>query len=271
MGKDKDYFLGTHDDEIARLALQHRVWRPRASDAWKRAGFNVGQTLLDVGCGPGFATVDMAEIVGPSGKIVSLDRSRRFLDYLESIRLQRGLENIVTNELDLDEGTLPSVMADGAWARWVFAFVKHPRELLERVSTRLKKGGVIVLHEYFDYSTWRLAPRCLELEEFVSVVTKSWRESGGEPEIGLNLPSWLEETGFEIQSVTPIIDIVPSSNYIWQWLKLFIDVEVPRFVHLGYFTPERAEAIASAFAKGEASPHTRLITPAVIEIIAVKR
>ncbi len=31
---DRDYVLGTHDDEIYRLGFQHRVWRPRALDAW---------------------------------------------------------------------------------------------------------------------------------------------------------------------------------------------------------------------------------------------
>ena len=34
---ERDYVLGTHDDEIYRLGYQHRVWRPRALDAWARA------------------------------------------------------------------------------------------------------------------------------------------------------------------------------------------------------------------------------------------
>ncbi len=117
MNQDKDYVLGTHDDELSRLGLQHRVWRPRALDVWRRAGFTVGQTLLDIGCGPGYASIDLAEIVGPAGRIVAIDRSRRFLDALESTRLQRGLDNIVTHELDLDEASLPNVAADGAWCR----------------------------------------------------------------------------------------------------------------------------------------------------------
>jgi len=52
MQNDKDYILGTHDEKIVRLGLQHRVWRPRALEAWRRAGFTLGQTLLDIGCGP---------------------------------------------------------------------------------------------------------------------------------------------------------------------------------------------------------------------------
>jgi ubiquinone/menaquinone biosynthesis C-methylase UbiE len=269
--QDRDYVLGTHDDEISRLALQHRVWRPRALDAWRRAGFTVGQTLLDVGCGPGYASIDLAEIVGPAGQVVAIDRSRRFLDALEATRIKHGLDNVVTHELDLDEANLPNVAADGAWCRWVFAFVKQPRDLLTRIGGTLKRGGVLVFHEYFDYSTWRLAPRLPEMEEFVSVVMESWRASGGEPDIGLDLPHWLEELGFEIKALRPIIDIIPASNFVWQWPKAFLHVGLRRLVDLGHLTSDRALAISQAFTASEGAPHTLMITPAVLEVIAVRR
>src|SRR5258706_9610034 len=94
MSPERDYVLGTHDQEVERLALQHRVWRPRALDAWRRAGFTVDQTLLDIGCGPGNASLDLAEIVGPGGRVIAIDRSRRFLAALEAGRQRRGLDNI---------------------------------------------------------------------------------------------------------------------------------------------------------------------------------
>lgn len=271
MEPEKDYILGTHDEEILRLGLQHRVWRPKVLDAWKRAGITLGQTILDVGCGPGYASLELAEIVGPSGKIFSIDRSRRFLDALEAIRNQRSLQNISTFELDLDEGDLPSVQADGAWCRWVFAFVKRPHELLKRIGNSLKPGGVLVVHEYFDYGTWQFAPRSLEHAEFVRLVMESWRKTGGEPDIGLSLPGWLNELGFEIKALNPIIEIFPKTSYWWQWPKSFIDVGVRRLVDLGLITPDRARAIAVDFAAREAQPGTLMITPAVLEIIAVRR
>jgi protein-L-isoaspartate O-methyltransferase len=134
MATERDYVLGTHDEEIERLGLQHRVWRPRALDAWRRAGVTTGQTILDVGCGPGYAAVDLAEIVGTSGRVIAVDRSRRFLDALEVIRRQRGLDRIETYLLDLDQDALPPGPVDAAWARWVFAFVRNPKGLLQRVA-----------------------------------------------------------------------------------------------------------------------------------------
>lgn len=269
-GQERDYVLGTHDEEIERLALQHRVWRPRASDAWRRAGFTQGQTILDVGCGPGHATLDLAEIVGESGRVVALDRSRRFLDALEASRRDRGLANITAVEMDLDEDPLPELQADGAWSRWVFAFVKHPRALLERVARSLMPGGTLVMHEYLHYATWRLSPRSPEFEEFVGTVIESWRESGGEPDVGLDLPRWLGELGFDLRSITPIVDVVPASNFAWQWPKAFVDVGLRRLVHLGRMSAERAREISSDFARREAAPGTLMITPVVVEVIAAR-
>src|SRR5947209_3771961 len=64
---ERDYVLGTHDEEIERLGLQHLVWRPRMMAAWGRAGVTRGSRVLDVGAGPGFATADLAEVVGETG------------------------------------------------------------------------------------------------------------------------------------------------------------------------------------------------------------
>src|SRR5690606_16250117 len=145
----------------------------------------VGQRVLDVGCGPGYATFDLAEIVGPAGRVIAVDQSRRFLNVLEAVRERRGLDSIETHELNLDEAPLPASDVDAAWSRWVFAFVTRPRDLLERVCRALRPGGVIVMQEYFHYSTWRLTPPSPELDELVRVVTESWRDSGGEPDIAL--------------------------------------------------------------------------------------
>ena len=81
MSEEQAYVLGTHDEEIERLGLQHRVWRARMLEAWSEAGITEGSRVLDVGCGPGYATLDLAEIVGPTGTVVALERSERFLSF----------------------------------------------------------------------------------------------------------------------------------------------------------------------------------------------
>src|ERR1700674_2828201 len=89
-----DYVLGTHDAELERLGLQHRLWRPRMLDAWRRAGIVPGQTVLDVGAGPGYAALDLAEIVGRTGRVVALERSRRFVEVLTARAAARGFTQL---------------------------------------------------------------------------------------------------------------------------------------------------------------------------------
>jgi SAM-dependent methyltransferase len=265
-----DYVLGTQDVEIERLGLQHLVWRPRASDAWRRAGFTVGQHLLDIGCGPGYATLDLAAIVGTSGKVTAIDRSPKFLDVLKARVDKQSVRNVETIELDLDQGALPRLDADGAWCRWVFAFLNRPRDLLKAIHGALKPGASLVVHEYFNYSSWSLSPRQPGLAEFVQLVISSWRKSGGEPDIGLELMSWLPQEGFAIRELRPIVDVVGPRDFIWQWPSTFVDVGLARLTELGYLPPHRAGEIQEMFRRAESDPDTRMITPGVLEIVATR-
>jgi SAM-dependent methyltransferase len=271
MSGEKEYILGTHDEEIERLGLQHRVWRPWALDAWRRAGFTTGQTLLDVGCGPGYATHDLADIVGPSGHVHAVDRSRRFLDTLAADCTRGHRAQVTLHELDLDDEGLPEVGADGAWVRWVFSFVRRPRPLLERLRESLLPGGVLVMHEYLDYGAWRVLPRSQEFEAFVRTVMTSWRAEGGEPDIAASLPVWLGELGFALHSLRPIVEVVPATNYFWQWPKAFIRVNLRRLVELKRLSEEEAAAVVRILDARENTPHAFMVTPVVLEMIAVRR
>lgn len=270
MTVERDYILGTHQAEVDRLGLQHRVWRSNALDAWRRAGFSPGQTILDIGCGPGHASLDLSGIAGPAGRVVAIDRSRRFLDTLNDQSTRLGLSNIESFELDLDEDPLPDVEADGAWSRWVFCFVRKPRLLLSKVHNALRPGGTFVMLEYIHYETWRLTPRSLAFEEFVTTVMRSWRANGGEPDIGLDLPIWLRQSGFRIQSLRPIVEVVGPGDYFWQWPKAFVEIGTERLVGTGHLTEDQAINVRASFAEAESNPQALVVTPAVIEIIAVR-
>jgi len=258
---------------VRRLGVQHAVWRARVLDAWQRAGFGLGQTILDLGCGPGYAALDLADVVGATGRVIAIDRSRRFLDVLESRGRERGIGHITAVEADLDDVDLDAIVgpdaADGVWCRWVAAFVHQPHELMQRIQRVLKPGGVYVSHEYFEYGTWRMAPPSPEIDEFVHTVIRSWRDAGGEPNIGLEIPSWLESLGLQV-TTRPIVDVIGPGSATWQWPRAFIESGLARLSSLGLMDPARAAAIWSAFLAREQAPHTRMVTPALLETIAKK-
>ena len=104
---ERDYVLGTHKDELERLGVQHRAWRPVVLDCWQNAGITIGSKVLDVGAGPGYATVDLAEIVGPAGKVVAVERSTNFVNAIKNTARTRALSNVEIHELDLMNDDLP--------------------------------------------------------------------------------------------------------------------------------------------------------------------
>src|SRR5213076_2685269 len=113
--KERDYVLGTHEDELERLGVQHRAWREVVLDCWKSAGIRAGSHVMDVGAGPGYATVDLAEIVGPTGKVVAVERSTNFVNAINDAVGTRGLSNVAVHELDLMNEELPGGPFDFSW------------------------------------------------------------------------------------------------------------------------------------------------------------
>src|SRR5205823_10299785 len=163
---DRDYVLGTHAEELERLGVQHRAWRHTVLECWKNAGIKSGSCVLDIGAGHGYATVDLAEIVGAKGRVVAVERSANFVNAIERIAREKAFANIEVHELDLMSDELPPGPFDFGWCRWVLCFVSNPELLVKKIAGVTRRGGRAIFHEYGHYTTWKFFPRRDALEEF---------------------------------------------------------------------------------------------------------
>jgi SAM-dependent methyltransferase len=265
---DRDYVLGTEEEEDRRLGLQHRLWRPRMFAAFRRAGIRPGMTVLDAGCGPGYVAVELAETVGASGRVLAFDRSRRFLDSLAARAARLGLANIEAAERDLAEESLGSAVADAAWCRWVLSFLAAPDRAVAHIAAALRPGGTAIFHEYGDYRAWQMMPPDADLDRFRTLVIQSWRDGGGEPDAALALPAALAAAGLELVSARPHIEIVRRDDPLWEWPRAFMAVNAQRLAALGYVDAAEAERLATVLDR--APDHALMITPLLAEVIARK-
>jgi SAM-dependent methyltransferase len=268
---DRDYFLGTHDEELKRLGLQHRVWRPTVLDCWRRAGIRSGSRVLDVGAGPGYAAADLAEIVGPSGTVVAVERSARFVEAGRAMLARHGFTNFSYHELDLMADPLPAGDFDAGWCRWVACFVSSPPLLLDKIADAIRPGGVALFHEYIQYDSFRISTAGPRMEEFVRQVEQGWRATGGEPNIAPAVVALLQERGFTIREAVPRVFCVRPGEEMWQWPATFVKIHLKRQLELGAIGQDWADAVQREYAAAEANPATLLITPMVLEIVAEKR
>jgi SAM-dependent methyltransferase len=265
-----DYVLGVNSAEIGRLALQHRVWRERALGLWRRAGLSTGASVLDVGCGPGWAAVDLAEIVGPAGCVVAVDRAPQFLAHAHALAAQRQLTWLETREIELPAPLAADASVDFAWCRWVLAFTKEPAAVLDSIAAAVRPGGVLAIQEYTHYRAWSLLPPVPAFARFVDAVIGSWRDEGGEPDVALELPALLDRAGFDLLAFDAFVDVLKPEDFTWEWPASFARSGAPRLVELGKLTAAEAEAACAAL-DAAAARGQRMITPVTAQLIARRR
>jgi ubiquinone/menaquinone biosynthesis C-methylase UbiE len=110
-----------------------------------------GQVVLDLGCGPGFWTLPLAEIVGPSGIVWALDVSQEMLDALaarnppQQVRPVRS-ELPVISLPEVPDGQHPGV--DWIWAAFVFHEVDPPGQLAAEMRRVTRPGGRVAVLDW---------------------------------------------------------------------------------------------------------------------------
>ena len=269
-----DYVLGTHNDEHARLGMQHSLWQEFVLDAWKRAGICTGTRVVDVGAGPGFATMDLADIVGATGHVTAVEISSKFAQEVKDQANVRGLKNISVHIVDLMHEDIPlanaGVQFDAAWCRWVCMFVPDVGALVRCVHNALRAGGVAVFHEYVHYETYGLQPPTPGIDSFTQAAMKSFSARGGNANIAGTLLKELRQHGFEIMSIKPIARSARPHEPLWQWPAGFIRTYLPRLVELGQVDNSFAANVLAELARAEQDPQSIMLTPTVLEIIARK-
>ncbi len=266
-----DYVLGTHNDEHARLGMQHSLWQEFVLDAWKRAGICTGTRVVDVGAGPGFATMDLADIVGATGHVTAVEISSKFAQEVKDQANVRGLNNVSVHIVDLMHEDIPLATAgaefDAAWCRWVCMFVPDVGALVRRVHNALRAGGVAVFHEYVHYETYGLQPPTPGIDSFTQAAMKSFSARGGNANIAGTLLKELRQHGFETMSIKPIARAARPHEPLWQWPAGFIRTYLPRLIELGQVDNAFAANVLAELARAEQDPQSIMLTPTVLEII----
>jgi SAM-dependent methyltransferase len=267
----REYALGTNDAEVVRLGVQHRLWSAAAFALWERAGFRAGQTLLDIGCGPGYTSFDLAGVVTSKGKVVAIDESARFVEHLKSWQQRVGDTTIDARVGDVQHLALDKESLDGAYQRWVLCFVKDPEAVVRGVAHALKRGAALAIQDYVHYEGILLSPQSAPFERFVRVVAEAWRDHGGDTEVGSRLPTLMAKHGLTPVEISPLHRVARPGTPLWTWPTIFIETYGPKLVDEGRLTPAEHDALVDDWKAHTGDPNAFFISPPMVDIIAVKR
>ena len=292
-GTSSTYVLGTAAAELERLGRQHAIWRADTLAAWDRAGFGHGQRLLDLGCGPGFAALDLAERVGPGGAVLAIDNAAPYLEHLQQQARDRQLPQLRTCCFDLAAAGTPEQFAsaidssaidgaidssatngsatnsgqwDGAWCRWLAMFLPDPAQLVALTARALRPGGRLVLHEYVQWDTYALHPAGEAVARFVQRCIGHWQASGGDPHVARRLPALLEAQGFELLEARSLMACQPSDGPKARWLQDFLRCYTPQLAAAGLWSSADQQQLEAELDQAQRHP-SLWVTPALVEQI----
>jgi ubiquinone/menaquinone biosynthesis C-methylase UbiE len=186
------YGSGVGDDELARLEAQGTALAAATQMIFANAGLRPGMRVLDLGCGAGDVSFVVADMVGPGGSVVGVDRSREALDRARVRAGQRGLSRVQFVEGDLHEPA-PGGPFDAIVERLVLMWAPDPAALLRQQATVLRPGGLVVPVEV-DVSTIRWLPDTPFTTQIRSWLVEAFAKAGIST-LGPRLRAVVEEAG----------------------------------------------------------------------------
>lgn len=269
MEKEQAYILGADAEELFRLGVQHQVWAEEAQTGWRLANFKSGQTILDLGCGPGYCTKELAFLAGEKGKVIGIDKSEKFINFLDGVAKKYHL-NIEAIHGDFDEMQLKPSSIDSMYCRWALAWIPNPKEVLKKVADALKPCGKMVIHEYYDWGLLQSEPKKEGLAKAIAMALKSFKDTDNEIDIGRHLAKILPEIGMKIIGFRPMSKIATPDNGVWQWPKTFFESYFPRLVPQNYLSATEVTKALSELEELEKNKSASIATCLMVEIIAEK-
>ena len=151
MPKETAVYTHGHHESVLR---SHR-WRTAANSAAYLVGeLRPGLDVLDVGCGPGTITADLASLVAP-GRVTAVDTSDDILAQAAEVAAERGLDNVEFAVADVHALDYPDDSFDVVHAHQVLQHVGDPVQALREMRRVCRPGGVVAARDS-DYAamTW---------------------------------------------------------------------------------------------------------------------
>lgn len=177
----------------------------RGADITKRRMENMaalgprpGESILDLGCGQGLMTEELARAVGPKGQVVGVDPSPDMRAEAEArcaahanIRILDG----TAASIPIEDGAL-----DGAVSLQVFEYVSDIEGALRELHGKLRPGGRVVIGDM----QWGTLSWASDDPDRMQRMCRAWERHVAEPNVPAILPSTLETTGFQVFEMRPL-------------------------------------------------------------------
>ena len=262
MGDLNHYVIrgGIHGRE--RLKVVARVMHDSTSALFDRVGIASGSSCLDIGCGSGDVTFDLARRVGPEGRVVGADIDQTKLQLADDEAKTLNLSNIEFRTVDIRER--PSHQSfDLVYARFLLTHLSDPASAVNCFHDHLRPGGTLIVED-IDFSGYFAEPPCEAFDRYTDLYCAAVKKRGGDPNIGPRLPLLLKQSGFDDVRVN-IVQPVALEGETKLITPLTMENIGEAAIAEGLTTQEEVDELVKALYDFVADPTTLVSVPRIVQ------
>jgi ubiquinone/menaquinone biosynthesis C-methylase UbiE len=188
------YALGYTNAEHERLIRQAARIAPVTERLFREAGIGRGQRVLDLGSGVGDVAMLVAQIVGPSGEVLGIERDASSIARAKARVAEAGLRNVSFTQTDVNQ-TVSEKPFDAAVGRFILMFLPDPVSVLGSVVQLVRPGGVLAFQEPSWIPMLALGAGLPLWSRTRHLIHETLLRSGANREMGLALYRVFQEAG----------------------------------------------------------------------------
>lgn len=259
MTSPRDTYTHGHHESV----LASHTWRTIAnSSAYLLPHLATGLDLLDLGCGPGNITNELAGRVAP-GKVVGVDLGTEVIDaanatYATTPNLSFAVDDAYS--LSFDDGSF-----DIVHSHQVLQHVSDPVAVIREAARVCRPNGLIAVRDA-DYAGMFWYPQIEGLDAWMSTYRQTCHLNHAEPDAGRHLLHWAAEAGLDDVTATASIwcFATPRDREWWSslWSTRVLESSfAAQAVEYGLASNEELTQMSTAWIEWGAHPHAWFVVP----------
>ncbi|MEK6734216.1 MAG: methyltransferase domain-containing protein [Pseudomonadota bacterium] len=229
------YIFTTGEKAVERLEFQKQLGLDWSFEHLQKAGIREGMTVVDMGCGVGAMTAELAKLVGDSGIVYAFDISEKQLEIARAKTESEGLKNVIFICGDIySNNDIPINTVDLIYMRYLLMHIKSPDLAITGLKKLLKSDGVIASQESI-ISSFTLIPDCM------NVYLELGRQRGVDYDLGKRSVSLYQDAGFSKVDVEYKQLKIPGSD-MKKLVKLGINEWKDKALEAGIINQDQLES-----------------------------
>jgi SAM-dependent methyltransferase len=260
------YMLGRSLAEEERLKRQIADLAPDSDQQFEKIGIRPGESVVDLGCGPGGVLHLLAKRVGPTGSVLGIDRSPHFVESARRFAADLGLTQVEVREGDAYDTGLPRASFDGAHMRLVLVNVPKPELIVRELVSLVRPGGWVASFEA-SYSFPHITdPPAPEYSRLRAAYEAHARSQGIDLYVGRRTHRLFRAAGLTDVNVDAVVHVYPVGHSRRTIFCDFINNVRDKLIEGGFMSHDELEGDLGLFDEKLADPEVLVTSHAFFRL-----